>query len=93
MTEKTKWELFKEKKQRELEETAKNPANQEDRDARPWDLLDPNMRAEEQVADQRYSICLSCPELINMTKQCKKCGCFMALKTKVKHASCPIGKW
>jgi len=93
MTEKTKWELFKEKKQRELEEAAKNPVPQEDRDARPWDLLDPSMRAEEEVADQRYSICLSCPELINMTKQCKKCGCFMALKTKVKHASCPIGKW
>lgn len=93
MTEKSKWELFKEKKQRELEEAAKNPASKEDRDARPWDLLNPNERAEESVANSRYDICLSCPELINMTKQCKKCGCFMALKTKVKHASCPIGKW
>lgn len=93
MTEKSKWELFKEKKQRELEEAAKNPTPKEDRDARPWDLLNPNERAEESVANSRYDICLSCPELINMTKQCKKCGCFMALKTKVKHASCPIGKW
>jgi hypothetical protein len=99
MTEKSKWELFKEKKQRELEEAAKNlPAqedsnSQEDRDARPWDILNPNDRAEESVANSRYDICLQCPELIKLTKQCKKCGCFMALKTKVKHASCPIGKW
>jgi len=92
MTEKTKWELYKEKKQTDLQKTAQ-PISEENRNAKPWDILDPSMRAEEEVSDQRYSICLSCPELINMTKQCKRCGCFMALKTKVKHASCPIGKW
>jgi hypothetical protein len=92
MTEKTKWDLYKEKRQQEIEQAA-NPISEVDRDARPWDMLNPDMRVEEKVADQRYSICLSCPELINMTKQCKKCGCFMAMKTKIKHASCPIGKW
>jgi hypothetical protein len=44
-------------------------------------------------AQERYSLCLTCPELINITKQCKKCGCFMAEKTKLKYAKCPIGKW
>lgn len=61
---------------------------------RPWDLLNPKV---EHVSDEeqqsRYSLCLSCPELINLTKQCKKCGCVMPLKTKLKAAECPIGKW
>jgi hypothetical protein len=96
MTEKSKWELYKEKRQQELSQAAQNisiPQDPETKEARPWDLIHADQRADEQVANDRYSICLSCPELINMTKQCKKCGCFMALKTKVKHASCPIGKW
>jgi hypothetical protein len=24
---------------------------------------------------------------------CRKCGCFVALKTAIKSVSCPIGKW
>jgi hypothetical protein len=39
------------------------------------------------------SICLGCPELIKATKQCKKCGCIMELKTKLPHAECPLQKW
>ena len=62
--------------------------------ARPWDFLDPNTEfSEKQDAEDRYNICLSCPELINLTRQCKLCGCFMAAKTKLKHATCPLGKW
>ena len=61
---------------------------------RPWDLLNPN---EEKVSDEeaskRFSICEECPELIKITKQCKQCGCFMKLKTQLKEAKCPIGKW
>jgi hypothetical protein len=61
---------------------------------RPWDFIDPKTEyAEESVSKERYSICSSCPEFIKSTKQCKKCGCFMALKTKLKDAECPIGKW
>jgi hypothetical protein len=63
-------------------------------EVRPWDLLNPNSEwSSEQEADKRYSICLECPELISLTKTCKKCGCFMAAKTKLEHAKCPIGKW
>jgi uncharacterized secreted protein with C-terminal beta-propeller domain len=47
----------------------------------------------EDISNKRYSICQSCPELIKLTKQCKKCGCFMAVKTKLSLAECPIGKW
>jgi hypothetical protein len=39
------------------------------------------------------SICNSCEHLIKFTKQCKKCGCLMHLKTKLAKASCPVGKW
>jgi hypothetical protein len=49
--------------------------------------------ASEEVAESRISICNDCPELTSLTHQCKKCGCFMAIKTKMQAAKCPIGKW
>jgi len=61
---------------------------------RPMDMINPNSQfAEEELSNERYSICKSCPELIKLTKQCKKCGCFMAAKTKLQLATCPLGKW
>ena len=63
-------------------------------DTRPWDLLNSNTEyAEQAESEKRYDICKSCPELINLTKQCKQCGCIMSLKTKLKSAACPLGKW
>ena len=78
MTEKSAWEKYKENLG----------------DVRPWDLVNPNTEwASEDKAKERYSICQSCPELIKLTKQCKKCGCFMVGKTKLEKAVCPLGKW
>lgn len=66
----------------------------EENNVRPWDILNPNTGyATKDIADQRYSICQSCPEMIKLTKQCKQCGCFMVIKTKLEKAECPIGKW
>lgn len=63
-------------------------------DTRPWDLVNPNTKyAPKELADKRLQICLGCPELIKLTKQCKKCGCIMSLKTKLEAATCPLGKW
>ena len=63
-------------------------------DTRPWDFFTINTTyADDETATQRYQFCLECPELIQLTKTCKKCGCFMAAKTKLEKASCPIGKW
>ena len=60
----------------------------------PLDMLNPNTkRASDDLATQRLDICLSCPELIKITKQCKQCGCFMVAKTKLESAKCPLGKW
>lgn len=63
-------------------------------ETRPWDLINPETEwASDEVATERYDICKACPELIKLTKQCKKCGCFMAAKTKLEKATCPLGKW
>jgi hypothetical protein len=61
---------------------------------KPWDLLNPNeTRVDKEIADLRYDICKQCPMFINISKQCKKCGCFMAAKTKLLNATCPLNKW
>ena len=60
----------------------------------PIDIINPNTEwVDDSLFNERYSICKTCPELIKLTKQCKKCGCFMAVKSKMKAASCPLGKW
>lgn len=61
---------------------------------KPWDLLNPNKpRSLDEVAEERFAMCKGCEHFIKLSKQCKKCGCFMNLKTKLEEATCPIGKW
>jgi hypothetical protein len=61
---------------------------------RPWDFINPSTEyATKDEENTRFAICESCPSLINPTKQCKECGCFMKLKVKLKQATCPLGKW
>jgi hypothetical protein len=63
-------------------------------DTRPWDVVNPSSpKSSDEEADRRYSICQSCPSFLKLTKQCKECGCFMHLKTKLQNAECPLGKW
>lgn len=63
-------------------------------DTRPWDLINPNSEwASEEDANARFNICKNCPKLLKATNQCKECGCFMNLKTKLAKASCPLHKW
>lgn len=45
------------------------------------------------IIQQRMSTCNSCPDFVRSTTQCRQCGCFMSAKTRLKKASCPIGKW
>lgn len=64
------------------------------KNVKPWDLLNPNKkRSLESLANERFEICKLCPNLIKLSNQCKKCGCFMQLKTKLEDATCPEGKW
>lgn len=61
---------------------------------RPWDLLNANKkRVEAELKEERMAICKTCPFFIKATSQCKKCGCFMNLKTQLAEAFCPVGKW
>lgn len=62
-------------------------------EARPWDLVNKQNYVDEDVAKSRYAVCVECPKFISLSRQCKECGCFMNLKTKLKNATCPIGKW
>lgn len=52
-----------------------------------------NIFAEQQIQQTRMSTCQSCEHFNVKTTQCRHCGCFMSAKTKLKTASCPIGKW
>lgn len=63
-------------------------------DVKPWDLLNPNQpRSTEELHLERFEICRECEFFRPRTETCKKCGCFMKLKTKLEHAKCPVGKW
>lgn len=64
-----------------------------DRPARPWDILNPGVVKLDRVASWRLETCRSCTEFFSPTEQCKVCKCFMAIKTKLPHASCPKGIW
>ena len=39
--------------------------------------------------EERYKICIKCPNLDKTWKVCKVCNCFMPLKTKIRWAECP----
>ena len=64
------------------------------REVRPWDIFNKNVeRASYKISQQRLSICKECPMFISFTHQCKMCGCFMDVKTRLHEANCPMGKW
>lgn len=68
------------------------------REARPWDLFRSKKSAEgervtEEKRKERLSTCEQCPRFVKLTSQCMECGCIMKLKTKLAHATCPLGKW
>ena len=48
---------------------------------------------DQSIIDARWNECQNCEHLIKSTSSCKKCGCFMKVKTKISTARCPIGKW
>lgn len=56
-------------------------------------LLDSSNAEEKAKMDDRMAICRACPELRKPLDQCAKCGCLMHAKTKLRGATCPLGKW
>lgn len=51
-----------------------------------------SLKASEEVAAQRIAICNSC-EFLLLTRNCRKCGCFVDLKTHFANERCPVNKW
>jgi hypothetical protein len=49
--------------------------------------------AKKEVAERRFRICKLCPYYFKATGNCKKCGCFVDIKTKYKDQKCKLGKW
>ena len=66
---------------------------EDDHRATPLDLLNSNNYVDRDTREVRYDLCKACPRLFKPTRTCKECGCFMAAKTWLKNADCPIGKW
>lgn len=63
-------------------------------EARPWDLLNPNMaRSDQDLQLQRLAVCRTCEHFRAATSQCRLCGCIMPLKTRLADATCPDGRW
>ena len=56
------------------------------------DLLRPARYTDAATQRRRAVICATCPNK-TILNRCKKCGCFVALKTKLKTEKCPEGKW
>jgi len=59
----------------------------------PLDLLVASNYTDKATRDARFDICKGCERLFKPTRSCKECGCFMALKTWLIEATCPLGKW
>ena len=63
-------------------------------DVKPWDLFNPNEpKSPEELSTYRLEICRSCDWFRQKSQTCKKCGCFMKLKTTLENAKCPLEKW
>ena len=46
-----------------------------------------------EIRKERLDICRSCQHYFKPTGNCKKCGCFMRIKTTLAFTECPIGLW
>ncbi len=47
---------------------------------------------EEEVLQERWDACGKC-EFLTKRNRCKRCGCFMGIKSRMSKMKCPIGKW
>jgi hypothetical protein len=63
------------------------------RQAKPWHILNPNLRIDEESIAKRLAVCYQCERFISATTQCRECGCIMLMKARLSNATCPLGKW
>lgn len=53
--------------------------------------LDPEVRAADELYDERLSICRDCELLLQ--GMCRSCGCYVELRAAVRKNGCPEKKW
>jgi len=49
--------------------------------------------ATKEVREERLKICESCPLLYKPTYTCRRCMCFMKIKSSIASMRCPDNKW
>lgn len=49
--------------------------------------------ADQQTVEKRIAECNNCEFYRVKLRQCRKCGCIMPAKVRLKGAKCPVGKW
>ena len=47
---------------------------------------------DDSILQERWSACMGC-EFLTEKYKCKKCGCWMRIKSRVARMKCPINKW
>lgn len=52
-----------------------------------------NLKISDLDAQNRLKICQGCEFFESAANRCRKCGCFMSVKTYLKAERCPVGKW
>ncbi len=63
-------------------------------DVKFTDLFDPSKpRSDKELIESRLAMCNECNFFNKRLIKCKKCGCFMKLKSTLQDAKCPVGKW
>lgn len=55
-------------------------------------LLGDDVLASEWTKMMRRQACRRCPQLVD-SGQCRKCSCFVSLKTILAGEKCPLNKW
>lgn len=53
--------------------------------------LNQNVRAKEQLYEERLLLCKACEKLSEGT--CLSCGCYVELRAVVADSHCPLEKW
>ena len=52
-----------------------------------------NFFVTDEIKKERLAICESCPLLFKPTYTCRRCMCFMKIKSSISSMSCPDKKW
>lgn len=56
-------------------------------------ITDKKLLVEDDELKSRLIICDPCENLDRDNSACKKCGCRITYKARLKKAKCPIGRW